>query len=79
MEVWLMKVKEEYVSVHLIDVYEQMLFERAMSGIRPMLYISSTKDLEYSVLMLLEERGERTLPPTTRWFVGTESVPELTN
>ncbi|HEY7546367.1 MAG TPA: hypothetical protein VID27_15875 [Blastocatellia bacterium] len=42
----------------LIDVYEQMLFERAARGIRPVLYISSNKDLECSVLMLLDEPAE---------------------
>jgi len=37
----------------LIDLYEDMLSERAAKGIRPVLYISSCIDLECSMLVLL--------------------------
>jgi hypothetical protein len=37
---------------------EEMLFERAASGIRPMLYVSSYTDLECNMLMLLDDTGE---------------------
>ncbi len=42
----------------LADLYEEMLYERAAKGIRPVLYLSSRKDLECSVLMLLNEPPE---------------------
>ncbi|MEK6300552.1 MAG: hypothetical protein AABO41_07510 [Acidobacteriota bacterium] len=42
----------------MIDLYEEMLYERAAKGIRPVLYVSSQKDLECSVLMLLDEGPE---------------------
>jgi len=42
----------------VVGLYEQMLFERAARGIRPLLYISSTKDLECSVIMLLNKAPE---------------------
>ena len=39
----------------MVDLYEQMLSERAEKGIRPVLYISSGTDLECSMLILLGE------------------------
>ncbi|HSE98414.1 MAG TPA: hypothetical protein VLD57_09140 [Blastocatellia bacterium] len=39
----------------MIDLYEQMLYQRAIKGIRPVLYVSSFTDLECSLLMLLDE------------------------
>ena len=42
----------------MIDLFEEMLYERAAKGIRPVLYVSSQKDLECSVLMLLGETPE---------------------
>jgi hypothetical protein len=54
----------------MIDVMEEMLFERAANGIRPMLYVSSFTDLECSMLMLLDETAESRWPseqaPTAR-------------
>jgi hypothetical protein len=44
--------------VDMIDLYEQMLFERANKGIRPVLYLSSPKDLECSMIMLLNEDAD---------------------
>jgi len=42
----------------MIDVMEEMLFERAANGIRPLLYVSSFTDLECSMLMLLDETAD---------------------
>jgi hypothetical protein len=42
----------------MVDLYEELLYERAAQGIRPLLYVSSYKDLECSVLMLLDEGPE---------------------
>jgi hypothetical protein len=44
--------------VESVDLLEEMLFQRAASGIRPVLYLSSYTDLECSMLMLLDETGE---------------------
>ncbi len=41
-----------------VDLMEEMLFQRAASGIRPVLYLSSYTDLECSLLMLLDGSGE---------------------
>lgn len=41
-----------------VDLMEEMLFQRAASGIRPVLYLSSYTDLECSMLMLLDDTGE---------------------
>lgn len=45
--------------VDIVDVYEQMLFQRAAKGIRPTLYVSSVVDLECSMLMLLDEEDQQ--------------------
>ena len=45
--------------VDIVDVYEQMLFQRAAKGIRPTLYVSSFTDLECSMLMLLDEENQQ--------------------
>lgn len=42
----------------MVDLVEEMLFQRASTGIRPLLYVSSYTDLECSMLMLLDEMGE---------------------
>ena len=44
--------------VDVVDLVEEMLYQRASSGIRPMLYLSSHTDLECSMMMLLDETGE---------------------
>jgi hypothetical protein len=44
--------------VDIVELFEQMLFQRASKGIRPVLYISSYTDLECSMLMLLDETSE---------------------
>ncbi|HJQ22437.1 MAG TPA: hypothetical protein VKA60_00885 [Blastocatellia bacterium] len=52
-----MKVDDSEVDI--VDVYEQMLFQRAAKGIRPTLYVSSYTDLECSMLMLLDEEDQQ--------------------
>lgn len=39
----------------LVDVFEEMLYERAVRGFRPVLYVSSFTDLECNMVMLLDE------------------------
>ena len=41
-----------------VDIVEEMLFQRAANGIRPVLYLSSYTDLECCMLMLLDDTGE---------------------
>ena len=50
----------------VVALYEEMLYERAAKGIRPVLYVSRSKDLECSVLMLLDEAPETRLPVRQR-------------
>jgi hypothetical protein len=44
--------------VDAVDLMEEMLFQRAAIGVRPVLYLSSYTDLECSMLMLLDDTGE---------------------
>ncbi|HLG14629.1 MAG TPA: hypothetical protein VJH03_09045 [Blastocatellia bacterium] len=44
--------------VDLVGICEEMLLQRAIKGIRPVLYLSSNTDLECSMLMLLDEGTE---------------------
>ena len=46
------------VGVDMVDLVEEMLFQRAATGIRPTLYVSSYTDFECSMLMLLDDMGE---------------------
>jgi hypothetical protein len=43
---------------NIVELYEEMLYERAAKGIRPVLYVSSRKDFECSILLLLDEPPE---------------------
>ena len=61
---------ESPMSAETIDLLEEMLFHRASSGIRPMLYISSYTDLECSMLTLLEESDE------VHWSTQKQPVPK---
>ena len=47
--------RQERSDVDMVELFEQMLFQRASKGIRPVLYVSSYTDLECSMLMLLDE------------------------
>jgi hypothetical protein len=49
-----MKVRHHNQDVDLVDIFEQMLTQRASRGIRPVLYVSSYIDLECSLVMLLD-------------------------
>jgi hypothetical protein len=42
----------------IVDLYEEMLCERAAKGLRPVLYVSSATDFECNLLMLLDEARE---------------------
>lgn len=55
--------------VDMVDLFEEMLYQRASAGIRPMLYVSSNTDFECSMLMLLDDAGE------IQWSAGPQ--PEL--
>lgn len=53
-----MGMRWERTEGDVIEVYEQMLYQRAAYGIRPVLYISSFTDFECSRLMLLDKPSE---------------------
>jgi len=48
----------EMTDSDVVELYEELLYERAAKGIRPVLYVSSPTDLECSVLMLLNKPPE---------------------
>jgi hypothetical protein len=54
-------MEQEMSASDMVDLYEEMLYTRAAKRIRPVLYVSSPKDLECSVLMLLGEAPEKKL------------------
>ena len=54
----------------MLDLLDEMLYARAAKGIRPMLYVSSAKDLECSVLMLLNAAPELRLAGRQRLFAS---------
>jgi hypothetical protein len=54
-------MEQEMSASDMVDLYEEMLYTRAAKRIRPVLYVSSHKDLECSVLMLLGEAPETKL------------------
>ena len=54
-------MEHEMTASDIADLYEEMLYTRSARGIRPMLYVSSQKDLECSVLMLLDVAPETKL------------------
>jgi hypothetical protein len=74
-----MEREQEFAVQDLIDIYEQMLFERASRGIRPVLYISSNKDLECSALMLLEEPADDMFPGWHSSFTARASLRPMTS
>lgn len=47
------RVAELMTDSNVLDLYEEMLFARAVKGIRPLLYVSSDKDLACCVQKLL--------------------------
>ena len=51
-------MEQEITDSGVVDLYEEMLYERAAKGIRPVLYVSSSTDFECSALMLLDKRAE---------------------
>ncbi|MFP5260780.1 MAG: hypothetical protein ACLGJB_02600 [Blastocatellia bacterium] len=53
-----MGLRQEKPDVDMVELFEQMLFQRAARGIRPVLYVSSYTDLECSMLMLLDEENQ---------------------
>lgn len=58
------------IEAEVVDLYEEMLYERAARGIRPMLYVSSHKDFECSVLFLLGEPPQGRLVEQPRTTTG---------
>jgi hypothetical protein len=50
-----MILRHQNQDVDIVDIFEQMLQQRASKGIRPVLYVSSYTDLECSLVMLLDE------------------------
>jgi hypothetical protein len=59
-----MGMRQEKSDGDMIEIFEQMLYQRAARGIRPVLYVSSYTDLECSMLMLLDESSEGCLSNT---------------
>ena len=51
-------MKREMTDSNVVDLCEEMLYEREAKGIRPVLYISSSTDFECSAIILLDKRAE---------------------
>jgi hypothetical protein len=74
----MMGMRQEKSDVDLVDLFEQMLFQRAVKGFRPVLYVSSTTDFECNMLMLLDEQDhmrasgqQQPVEKATGYFVNT--------
>lgn len=66
-------VKETKPDVDIIEVFEEMLSQRAMKGHRPFLFVSSFTDLECNLVMLLDESSDLVnsdLPRTSSQWAG---------
>ncbi len=66
-------VKEKDPDVDIIDIFEEMLSQRAMKGHRPFLFVSSFIDLECNLVMLLDGSSDLTnndLPRTNSQWAG---------
>jgi hypothetical protein len=50
--------KETSPDVDIIDIFEEMLSERARKGHRPFLFVSSFMDLECNLVMLLDDSSD---------------------
>jgi len=61
---------QEMTDSNMVDLYEEMLYARAAKGIRPVLYVSSDKDFEHSVLKLLDEPRETRMWEQHRYVVA---------
>ena len=63
--------KETSPDVDIIDIFEEMLSERARKGHRPFLFVSSFMDLECNLVMLLDDSSDlrsSDLPrPSSQW------------
>jgi len=59
LEAMIMGMRQKHSDVDMIEVYEQMLYQRAIKGIRPVLFVSSYTDLECCMMMLLDEEGQQ--------------------
>lgn len=65
--------KEKNPDVDIIDIFEEMLSQRAMKGHRPFLFVSSFIDLECNLVMLLDESSDLSssdLPRTNSQWAG---------
>lgn len=54
----------------MVDLYEEMLWAKGVKGYRPVLYVSSSTDLECNVLMLLNTAPELRLAGHQRPFAS---------
>jgi hypothetical protein len=50
--------KETNPDVDIIDIFEEMLSQRARKGHRPFLFVSSFMDLECNLVMLLDDSAD---------------------
>ncbi|HYV05359.1 MAG TPA: hypothetical protein VFB82_12270 [Blastocatellia bacterium] len=65
-------MQQEITDSNMLDLFEEMLFARAVKGIRPLLYVSSNRDFECSVQKLLDEPRESRV-----WEEHRFTMPEL--
>ena len=72
-------MKHEITDSELVDLYEEMLYERASKGIRPVLYVSSPTDFECSAIMLLDKRAGALLAGPKEPAIRRSSYHLMTN
>jgi len=65
--------KETDPEIDIIEIFEEMLSQRAMKGHRPFLFVSSFTDLECNLIMLLGDSSDLSrneLPRTNSQWAG---------
>lgn len=65
--------KETNPEVDIIEIFEEMLSQRARKGHRPFLFVSSFMDLECNLVMLLDDSADLAssdLPRTNSQWAG---------
>lgn len=69
--------KETNPDVDIIDIFEEMLSQRARKGHRPFLFVSSFMDLECNLVMLLDDSADLAssdLPRTNSQWAGYHMI-----
>ena len=72
-------MNKDGIKVDMIDLFEEMLAKRAMTGFRPVLYVSCYTDLECNMVMLLDDPLQDGVSLQTEQLQGRKGYYVTTN